>query len=490
MGVEPGDIVEFRGCDPAHLDADCPAGYTCYVHPASALNVGACFLKSEAARLQDACRDFLTSVRRYTVGTDASGGTAPGKLVLWQRKHELSTTPVDGCVSDAQCDDLARAATVINQSADPFVEPVNGQVQTQWSCQTDPLRKPLNGDPSLKRCVQTCTYTPPTLQNPHPQAAAPLCAKGTVCVPTALPPPNSTAGVPGVCMEGVEPPQVCLNGPQRYVVRAGEAFTVIGDQTGFVHPIVTSGNRCVRDPNLDKDPLSIGRIPLTPPACGPVPTDPALARDYPFTGRIDSSRFEANPCSLTVQQFEFTLDYAACADGNPAVCANGQPPPCANGQAPLCRDNQPPPHYGTCRTPSKPAQAAVRMNVPAIKFRNRALTLTVVDPYRSSGDARFCIGRNPGNVVTNVPMVVPGYQIAFGVKAGFSPLTLAFNAPQISPVKVVRGPTESIWVVDDGDFIGNGITDVTTRGRVFRVESVPAPPGTGSGAEVIINTMQ
>lgn len=496
MGVEPGDVVEFRGCDPAHLDADCPAGYTCYVHPASTLTTGACFRKTEAVRLQDACRDFLTSVRRYTVGTDASGGTAPGKLVLWQRKHELSTTPVDGCVSDAQCDDLARAARVINQSADPFLDPVKDQdkdqAQTRWSCQADPLRKPLNGDPSLKRCVQTCTYTPGTAQNPNPKPAAPLCGNGTVCVPITPPPPtppdSPPPGVPGVCMEGVEPPQVCLNGPQRYVVRAGEAFAVIGDQTGFVHPIVTSadGRRCVRDPNLDKDPLSIGRIPLTAPACGPVPTDPALARDYPFTGRIDSSRFEANPCSLTVQQFEFTLDYVTCADGNPAVCAGGQPPPCDNGQAPLCRDGQPP---GTCRTPSKPLQAAKR-DVPAIKFRNRALTLTVVDPYRSSGDARFCIGRNPGNVVTNVPMVVPGYQISFAVKAGFSPVTLGFNAPQISPVKVVRGPTESIWVVDDGDFIGNGITDVTTRGRVFRVESVPAPPGTGPGAEIIVNTMQ
>jgi hypothetical protein len=45
-------------------------------------------------------------------------------------------------------------------------------------------------------------------------------------------------------------------------------------------------------------------------------------------------------------------------------------------------------------------------------------------------------------------------------------------------------------VVDDGDFIGNGITDVTTRGRVFRIESVPAPPGASSSALLIVNTMQ
>jgi hypothetical protein len=45
-------------------------------------------------------------------------------------------------------------------------------------------------------------------------------------------------------------------------------------------------------------------------------------------------------------------------------------------------------------------------------------------------------------------------------------------------------------VIDDGDFVGNGITDVSTRGRVFRVESVPAPPGANPSAQLIVNTMQ
>ncbi len=496
MGVEPSDVVELQGCDPAHVDADCPAGYTCYVHPASTVNLGACFLKTEAPRLQDACRDFLSSVRRYTVGTDSNGGTAPGKLVLWERKHELSTTPVDGCVSDAQCDDLAQAALVINQSADPFPPPVDGQAQTRWSCLADPLRKPINTDPLRnKRCVQACTFTPRTAKTPNPEAKAPLCGNGTVCVPIAPPPPNPpdpAPGVPGVCMEGIEPPQACLNGPQRYVVRAGEAFTVVGDHTGFVHPIVVSqpdGKSCVRDPRLAKDPLSIGRIPLTAPPCGPVPTDLVLASEYPFTGRIDSSTFEANPCSLTVQQYELTPSYPlSCPDGKAPLCSSGQPSPCPDGKAPLCSDGQQLASYGTCRGPGQSSAPATRANVPAIKFRNRALTLTVVDPFRVSGDS--CLGRDPGNVPTKIPMVVPGFQIGFAVKAGLLPLTLSLIGQQVSPVKVVRGPTESIWVVDDGDFVGNGITDVTTRGRVFRVESVPAPPGTSSSALLIVNTMQ
>jgi hypothetical protein len=462
MGVEPGDVVEFRGCDPARGNSDCPAGYTCYVHPSSTVNVGACFLDSEAPRLQDACRDFLSSVRRYTVGTDANGGTAPGKLVLWERKHELSTTPVDGCVSDAQCDDLARAAVVINQGADPFVEPVGDQPQTRWSCQADPLRKPIGTDPSRnKRCVQTCTFTPRTAQNQNTNAQAPFCTNGTVCAPSVPRDPSSTDPVPGVCMEGIEPAQVCLNGPERYLVRAAEAFTVVGDRSGFVHPIIADGNRCVRDPKLAQDPLSIGRIPLTAPPCK-VSTGSSDPGADPFTGLIGSStQFEANPCSLTVQQYELTPTYPG--------------PSTASG-------------YGSCRTPVSSATPDVRTNVPAIKFRNRSMTLTLVDPYRAASQS--CLGRDPASVPTNVPLVVPGYQIAFGVKGGYTPLTLSLIGQQVSPVKVVRGPTESIWIIDDGDFIGNGFTDVTTRGRVFRVESVPAPPGSNPAALILVNIMQ
>src|SRR5205085_1283594 len=66
-GVEPYDIVELRGCDPANNNADCPIDYTCYVHPASKIpGLGACMLNNEAERLASACEPFLTSLRRYT----------------------------------------------------------------------------------------------------------------------------------------------------------------------------------------------------------------------------------------------------------------------------------------------------------------------------------------------------------------------------------------------------------------------------------------
>jgi hypothetical protein len=453
MGIEPWDIVELRGCNPANGDGDCPADYTCYVHPLSTIGVGACFLKSDAPRLADACQDFLSSTRRYTVGTDPNGRTEAGKLVLLQRKHELSTTPIDGCVSDDQCDDLARAALVINQSADPFIEAPAGtpapQGPTHWSCLADPLRKPINADPARnKRCVQVCTFTPRTSQSQNTNAQAPFCASGAVCVPDD---PTATGPTPGVCMEGVEPPQACLNGPQRYFVRAGEAFTVIGDHSGFVHPIVadTDGS-CMVDPNLAKDPLARGRIPLIAPPCDPSANV--------LTGQDGvTNAFEANPCSLTVPQFEPEIDYPAA------------PPPDPDPSKPV--------PYGSCLPTTQtvtPAPTTTRQAVPAIKFRNRALTLTIVDPYRPA--AQSCLGRDPIDPQTklpipaNVPFVVPGYAITLPVKGGFSPFTLSLIG-QVSPVKVVRGPSESIWVVDDGDFLGATTLDVSTRGRVFRVET-------------------
>jgi len=436
IGIEPWDIVEFRGCNPANGDGDCPADYTCYVHPQSTVGVGACLLRTEAQRLQSVCQDFLTSVRRYTVGTDPNGNVEAGKLVLLQRKHELQTTPVDGCQTDDQCDDLARAASLLNPSADPFVEAAPGtppeQRPTRWSCMADPLRKPISTDPARnKRCVQVCTYTVPTAADPHPAATAPLCASGMVCAAD----PTSPTG--GACMEGVEPPQVCLNGPQRYAVRASEAFTVVGDHSGYVHPIVaqtdTTGNAvCVTDPTLASNPLERGRIPLTAPACNP--------NANVFTGQdVTSSAFEANPCSLTVSQFEHKPVYTPPAAGK----------------------------NGSCTTPTFEALASAH-DAPAIKFRNRAMTLTVVDPYRLSTDS--CLAHDPGGIPTNVPLVVPGYQMLIGVKAGFSPFTLSLlNA--VSPVKLVRGPSDSIWVIDDGDFLSGSILDVSTLGQVFRVES-------------------
>ncbi|HTL33423.1 MAG TPA: hypothetical protein VL326_09870, partial [Kofleriaceae bacterium] len=49
------------------------------------------------------------------------------------------------------------------------------------------------------------------------------------------------------------------------------------------------------------------------------------------------------------------------------------------------------------------------------------------------------------------------------------------------PIKVLRGPLQSVWVVDEGDFLSTSVTTPSTRGKVYRVES---------GSIGTVNTLQ
>lgn len=396
-GVEQYDIVQLRGCDPSAGDAECPLGYTCYVHPNSEVaGIGACMLEDEADRLADACRDFLTTQRRYTVGRSASG-----ELRLLPRKNVLRTTPVDGCVDDAQCDQLADYATELASSVQPFNEtPADLR---SWTCAVDTERAPLNGPGQTgKRCLERCSDTAPT------------CSSGRVCSA-------------GFCMEGVTPPQACVNAPQRYELRASEAFTVVGTRTGYLHSTIreASTDKCIRDPA--GHPFEIGRVPLNPPPCDPTAD--------PRTGRRPDGTFGPNPCSTTVTNTELQPVYLndTCAE-------------------------------------STPASVTATRQAPAVVFHSRGLNLTMVDPTYP-GDAR-CV-RDRMGTRTGVPVVFPGYQLSWRQTGGFAPLILPLQAAY--PVKVVRGPTGSIWVIDEGDFISTSSTQPSTRGAVFRVE----PQGLG-----------
>jgi len=424
MGAELFDIVQFRGCNPANGDGDCPAGYQCYLHPDSQVAIGSCMLATEATRLATACHDFLTSLRRYTVGLAKSG-----ELVLLPRKRELRTTPLDGCISDEQCTYLANYAAQNSSGKDPIADPVvepttdgagnlNPDVNSHtWSCRTDDARAPINLDAAKnKRCIETCT------SNAN-------CDLGTICQG-------------GVCMEGVTPPQSCVNGPQRFDVHASEAFTVIGSRSGYIHPIVQQGGPnglCAPAPGASS--LLLGRIPLKAPACGGPGTNL-------ITGELPGGGFEPNPCSLTVVQFEDQRSY-----------------PNLNMGAKTC---------GAATV----APAQRRDDASAIQFRNPGLRLTMVDPFYP-GDTD-CIGDRKGLPMhpefTNdvrIPLVYselgssPNYSLSFHQTAGYAPLLLPITPA--FPVKVVQGPTNSIWVLDDGDFLST--TEVSTRGRVFRVES-------------------
>jgi hypothetical protein len=400
-GVEPYDIVQIRGCDPSIGDAGCPVGYTCYVHPQSQVTgIGACMLSNEAEQLSNACKAFLTTVRRYTIGR-----TTTGELQLLPRKAVLRTTPINGCDSDAQCEALADYAAQTGSTLHPSDPDLPTDPKT-WRCQPDPDRRPLNGTGQTgKRCLLTCDEDAD-------------CSFGTVC---SLHP--GAAPQMGYCMEGVVPPQSCVNAPQRYELRAGEAFTMLGSRQGYMHPIIAdSGDVCVRNPNAP--PALIGRIPLDPPACDPFAD--------PRTGKKTDGTYDANPCKVTVDETEYQLNYNA----------------------------------GSCTLQEGNNEDIVTRPATGIRFRNRAMTLTLVDPTYQ-GDLT-CNGDRLGTL-TNVPLVMPGYQLAFRQTAGFAALTVLGISPAL-PIKVLRGPTESFWLIDEGDFLSTSLSQASTRGKVFRIE--------------------
>ena len=415
-GVEPFDIVQFRGCDPSLGGGDCPIGYRCYVHPQSQVQgIGACMIADEAERLADACKDFLTSIRRYTVARAESG-----ELLLMPRRHELRTTPLDGCVSDEQCEQLADFAIRSPLSRHPS-DPVEQQTTDPrtWVCRTDATRKPRGT--SNKRCNMACDVTTD-------------CAAGTVCVGGNLDTPDTKEGL---CMEGVVPAQSCVNAPQRYELRAGEAFVVAGSRSGYVHPIIADANKlCVKDP--DAHPLLTSRIPLSPPPCDPTAD--------PITGLLPSGVYDNNPCSTTISHAETLPNY------QPGTCDLAQ---------------------------TNPSRVEERL-APAIRYRSRGMNMTLVDPWYP-GD-QTCItdrlGYN-GMPLDRVPQVFHGYSVSFRQQAGH--LGLRVPIQPVFPVKVVRGPLNSIWIVDEGDFLSTSVIQPSTRGKVFRIE----PHGLN-----IINTLE
>jgi hypothetical protein len=427
MGAEIGDIAELRGCNPANLDKDCPANYTCFVHPKSVVPIGACMLKSEAPRLTDACVDFLSTLRRYTVGPSAGGNVEAGKLALFERKRVLPQTPIDGCTDDAQCVDLAQLGDKLSDSADAtYTVPKTGTPGTLYRCEVDKLRPPFDANNPFKRCVQHCSSDP---------SAPAVCPTGTVCRTD----PGATEGV---CLEGVEPPQACVNGPQRYDVRGGEAFVLVGARSGYIHPFKADANgACVRDPAAS--PTQVGRIPLKVPACDPMAN--------PITGKKMDGTFDANPCSVEVNQAETLPQYMPEV---PDPEHPEKPPVCAKAAS---------------------TDALTVHKLPAIQLRTRSMKLTLVDPTYP-GDV--CFRDRLGGLI-GVPYVTTGFQIDFEQKGGFLPYSLPLVG-QVFPTRVVRGPSESIWVIDAGDFLSSSIGDSSTRGRVFRIEP----------QDSVVNTLQ
>jgi len=391
MGVEPHDIVAMRGCDPNLGDAQCPTGYSCYVHPDSQLSSGSCLPTDKIDTLSGPCRDFLVSSRRFSVRA-----TRSGELKLAERPRVLRTSPLSGCTSAAQCDDLYIAETRLKSDLDPGMDTTTPDPRS-WACEPDTTRN----DPTRPRCVMTC----------DPAGDSSDCDAGAVC--------NAT----GRCVEGIVPPLQCVESLQRFEVRASEAFSVVGTSAGFQHSIIEdAGGACVKDPA--GNPLLVGRIPLTAPPClGDGLTD-----------------LSPNPCQTTIDHTYLKPRYTA----------------------------------GTCDL-ANPSDELVTEPTTAIRFRNPQMTYHLVNATYP-GDL-MCKGDRLGGL--DLPTVFPGMTIQFEQVDGLAP-----KAAQISstfPVRIVGGPQNSLWIIDEGDFLSTSASSASTRGKVFRIEAIDLS---------VINTLQ
>lgn len=387
-GVEPFDLVTLRGCDPARGDAQCGTGETCYVHPDATVATGACLPTDRLEELSGACRDYLISLRRYSVFESFAG-----ELRLHERWHELRTTPPSGCTSDAQCMQLATFEKTLLQSAHPS-EAADVEQPYTYTCMADTSRAP-----GPNRCVMTCSDDSG-------------CADGTVCRA-------------GRCIEGIVPAPQCTRGLQRYDLRASDKFVVMGDRTGYLHPLIedTASSRCVPDPTAS--PLLRGRFGLTAPPCsGGDPGDVA-----------------PNPCSESVTQAEAVPKYAP----------------------------------GTC-TPDPDEPSIVRERITsAIRFSNPGFTFTMVDPTYP-GDA-MCNGDRGGSL-GDAATVYNGFTLRFHVSAGFNALVAGGRA--IQPSNIVRSPDGSVWVVDAGDIDDTVATTPNVFGQLLRID-----PNSPSGSRLV-----
>ena len=360
-----------------------------------------------------------------------------GACMLIDEASRLATACREFLISERRFS-VARARTgelvVIPRTHVLTTTPVDG-------CADDAQCKSL-ADYALTELSGTDPLSDTTVPDTHTWACkadatrAPIGGTGHRCVETCTTDTDCVAGTvcdAGVCMESVIPPQACVNAAQRFELHASDAFTVIGTLSGYIHSIIAdSGGTCVHDPNAS--PFQTGRIPLAPAACDPTAD--------PRTGRKSNGTFDANPCALTVAESEVDPVFLAA---------------------------------GSCALANPSTQLASRQ-ADAVRFHGPGMTLTVVDPTYP-GD-KSCIA-DRGGARGKVPLVFPGYQLSFRQSAGFNPLLLGITPA--FPVKVVRGPQNSIWVMDDGDFLSTNVTVPSTQGKVFRIEPV---------ALGVISTMQ
>jgi len=411
LGAQDFDIVQLFGCDPTRGDRDCAPGDTCYVDPLAASgSAGTCLAEDRLSQLASTCHAFLVSNKRYAIATSTAD-----VLHLRERRWVLDTTPVDGCTGADQCVELANLDDNLRIKDRVPLDTMdrntedNNLAPATYACEADPSRPP---GPS--RCMMTCT------PNPDKPDAGCETQPGTVC------------SADGFCVEGAIPAAACVAGLQRYQVRASEAFVVSGSTTGYLHSVIESGDgRCVlndgTDPTRPVNPLEVGRIPLN------VYQDPADNQWKPLPACTADGLTDVlpNPCLATMPVSEMVPRY------QPGTCT------VADASVLETRDDQ------------------------VIRFRNPAFTFNLATPWYP-GDA-MCY-RDRLGTLGKIPTVSSGYQVQITLTGGLYPVV---TSPSVYPSSVVRGPHETVWTIDEGEYLPSG-SITTVRGQVWEYDPVTA----------------
>ena len=219
----------------------------------------------------------------------------------------------------------------------------------------------------------------------------------------------------GYCVSGILPPAECVPGLQRYELRASDAFSVVGSASGFLHNRVADSqtDECVE--SAVSAPLVVGRIPLQVPDCS-------------GNGIAD---FGLNPCAVEVEHAESVTQFA----DNGTACVE-------QVVIPSSRITQ------------------------AIRFRNPAFTLHLVDAY-SLADSQ-CIGDN-SSPLPPISTAHDALELQFSITGGLRPMTIAPASLPAFPKIIEEGPEGGLWLLDQGDRFGT----TPSNGRIIRIDPNP-----------------
>jgi DNA-binding beta-propeller fold protein YncE len=374
LGTEVRDIVELIGCS---NDAECSTGEECALHPLAPAGLsGMCVNPSQRDALLNRCEDLFVSLRRYTA-TDVYSD----KIELVPRPRVMPQTPLDGCTDTAQCTAIHEAVVSEIEANDGLDTPLP---RYTWSCEVD---EGLGGPP---RCIEIC-------------ATSEECETGAVCED-------------GRCVLGPIPDASCFAALQRYTVRAGEAFVVIGNNeathdTGYLHRVIRDPGtgQCVVDGGLS--PLLVGRFHRDEPVC---------------VGAIDDPEaIDPNPCRLEGLEEPLVMQYVLEGTDTAVPPAN--------------------------------LDSIIPRPTWAIRFRSLGVSFDFVD------------------VVVPIPWDLPevdetdyfspigtGYTFEMPIISGKQPYDVPLDC--VLPTRIAISPSGDIFIVDSGE----GRTGVgLTRGQVL-----------------------